>query len=115
MTGNAAAGAEGAFGSSIGKERVGLYSGNDMRGFSPVTANNIRGQNEPINATSCNIMVRLPKRSSARTPGWRPACFALHPISPTGFALNFIGVRSDGTGTQVRSVLEDADLKPLPF
>lgn len=42
MTDNAAAGAEDAFGTSIGNERVGLYSGNDVRGFSPVTANNIR-------------------------------------------------------------------------
>ncbi len=42
VTDNAAAGAEDAFGTSIGNERVGLYSGNDVRGFSPVTANNIR-------------------------------------------------------------------------
>ncbi len=42
VTDNAAAGAEDAFGTSIGNERVGLYSGNEVRGFSPVTANNIR-------------------------------------------------------------------------
>jgi iron complex outermembrane receptor protein len=42
VTDNAAGGAEDAFGTSIGNERVGLYSGNDVRGFSPVTANNIR-------------------------------------------------------------------------
>ena len=42
VTDNAAAGAEDAFGTSIGNERVGLYSGSDVRGFSPVTANNIR-------------------------------------------------------------------------
>jgi iron complex outermembrane receptor protein len=42
VTDNAAANAEDAFGTSIGNERVGLYSGNDVRGFSPVTANNIR-------------------------------------------------------------------------
>jgi iron complex outermembrane recepter protein len=42
VTDNAAANAEDAFGTSIGNERVGLYSGSDVRGFSPVTANNIR-------------------------------------------------------------------------
>jgi iron complex outermembrane receptor protein len=42
VTDNAAANAEDAFGTSIGNERVGLYSGTDVRGFSPVTANNIR-------------------------------------------------------------------------
>jgi len=42
VTDNAAASAEDAFGTSIGNERVGLYSGSDVRGFSPVTANNIR-------------------------------------------------------------------------
>lgn len=39
---NAAASAEDAFGTSIGNERVGLYSSTDVRGFSPVQANNIR-------------------------------------------------------------------------
>ena len=42
VTDNAAATAEDAFGSSIGNERVGLYSSSNVRGFSPVTANNIR-------------------------------------------------------------------------
>jgi iron complex outermembrane receptor protein len=42
VTDNAAAMAEDAFGSSIGNERVGLYSSTNVRGFSPVTANNIR-------------------------------------------------------------------------
>jgi iron complex outermembrane receptor protein len=42
VTDNAAATAEDAFGSSIGNERVGLYSSTNVRGFSPVTANNIR-------------------------------------------------------------------------
>jgi iron complex outermembrane recepter protein len=42
VTDNAAASAEDAFGTSIGNERVGLYSGSEVRGFSPVTANNIR-------------------------------------------------------------------------
>lgn len=39
---NAVASAEDAFGTSIGNERVGLYSSTEVRGFSPVTANNIR-------------------------------------------------------------------------
>lgn len=39
---NAAASAEDAFGTSIGNERVGLYSSTEVRGFSPVQANNIR-------------------------------------------------------------------------
>ncbi|NJC09622.1 TonB-dependent receptor domain-containing protein [Polymorphobacter fuscus] len=42
VTDNAATNAEDAFGTSIGNERVGLYSGSDVRGFSPATANNIR-------------------------------------------------------------------------
>ena len=42
VTDNAAANAEDAFGTSIGNERVGLYSGTDVRGFSPIIANNIR-------------------------------------------------------------------------
>lgn len=39
---NAVAGAEDAFGVSIGNERVGLYSSSEVRGFSPITAGNIR-------------------------------------------------------------------------
>jgi len=39
---NAAASAEDAFGTSIGNERVGLYSSSEVRGFSPIVANNIR-------------------------------------------------------------------------
>lgn len=39
---NAVASAEDAFGASIGTEKVGLYSSTDVRGFSPVTAGNIR-------------------------------------------------------------------------
>ncbi len=39
---NAVAGAEDAFGASIGNERVGLYSSSEVRGFSPITAGNIR-------------------------------------------------------------------------
>ena len=39
---NAVASAEDAFGASIGTEKVGLYSSSDVRGFSPVTAGNIR-------------------------------------------------------------------------
>jgi iron complex outermembrane receptor protein len=39
---NAVASAEDAFGVSIGSERVGLYNSNEVRGFSPITAGNIR-------------------------------------------------------------------------
>jgi iron complex outermembrane receptor protein len=39
---NAVASAEDAFGVSIGSERVGLYSSSEVRGFSPITAGNIR-------------------------------------------------------------------------
>jgi iron complex outermembrane receptor protein len=39
---NAVAGAEDAFGASIGNERVGLYSSSEVRGFSPITAGNVR-------------------------------------------------------------------------
>jgi iron complex outermembrane receptor protein len=39
---NAVAGAEDAFGATIGNERVGLYSSSEVRGFSPITAGNIR-------------------------------------------------------------------------
>ncbi len=31
-----------AFGTSVGNERIGLYNANDVRGFSPITAGNIR-------------------------------------------------------------------------
>lgn len=39
---NAVANAEDAFGVSIGSERVGLYSSTEVRGFSPISAGNIR-------------------------------------------------------------------------
>lgn len=39
---NIVAQAEDAFGSQVGNERIGLYSSSEVRGFSPVTANNIR-------------------------------------------------------------------------
>lgn len=39
---NAVTAAEDAFGSSIGNESVGLYSASQVRGFSPVTAGNVR-------------------------------------------------------------------------
>lgn len=39
---NAVASAEDAFGAGIGTEKIGLYSASDVRGFSPVTAGNIR-------------------------------------------------------------------------
>ena len=42
VTDNAVTSAEDAFGTSIGNERVGLYSSSEVRGFSPITANNIR-------------------------------------------------------------------------
>lgn len=39
---NAVTAAEDAFGTSIGNERIGLYSASQVRGFSPVTAGNVR-------------------------------------------------------------------------
>ncbi len=39
---NVVAQAEDAFGAQVGNERIGLYSSSEVRGFSPVTANNIR-------------------------------------------------------------------------
>jgi iron complex outermembrane receptor protein len=39
---NAVRAAGDAFGTSVGNEKVGLYGANDVRGFSPVTAGNIR-------------------------------------------------------------------------
>jgi iron complex outermembrane recepter protein len=39
---NAVRAAGDAFGTSVGNERIGLYSAGDVRGFSPVTAGNIR-------------------------------------------------------------------------
>lgn len=39
---NAVSSADDAFGTSVGNENIGLYSANDVRGFSPVTAGNIR-------------------------------------------------------------------------
>jgi iron complex outermembrane receptor protein len=42
VTDNAVTSAEDAFGTSIGNERVGLYSSSEVRGLSPITAKNIR-------------------------------------------------------------------------
>jgi iron complex outermembrane receptor protein len=39
---NAVKSADDAFGTSVGKETIGLYNANDVRGFSPITAGNIR-------------------------------------------------------------------------
>ncbi|HEX8622306.1 MAG TPA: TonB-dependent receptor [Allosphingosinicella sp.] len=39
---NAVRAADDAFGTSVGNEKIGLYGANDVRGFSPVTAGNIR-------------------------------------------------------------------------
>ena len=39
---NAVTAADDAFGTSVGNERVGLYNVGDVRGFSPITAGNIR-------------------------------------------------------------------------
>ena len=39
---NAVKAADDAFGTSVGKETIGLYNANDVRGFSPITAGNIR-------------------------------------------------------------------------
>src|SRR5688500_16025319 len=39
---NAVKSADDAFGTSVGNERIGLYSDGDARGFSPVAAGNIR-------------------------------------------------------------------------
>ena len=39
---NAVRSADDAFGNSVGSERIGLYSDSDARGFSPVSAGNIR-------------------------------------------------------------------------
>src|SRR4028118_41121 len=39
---NAVKAAGDAFGTSVGNERIGLYNAGDVRGFSPVTAGNIR-------------------------------------------------------------------------
>jgi iron complex outermembrane recepter protein len=39
---NAVEAADDAFGTSVGNERIGLYSAGDVRGFSPVSAGNIR-------------------------------------------------------------------------
>ncbi len=39
---NAVKAADDAFGTSVGKETIGLYSADNVRGFSPITAGNIR-------------------------------------------------------------------------
>jgi iron complex outermembrane receptor protein len=39
---NAIKAADDAFGTSVGSEKIGLYGANDVRGFSPITAGNIR-------------------------------------------------------------------------
>jgi len=59
------ASAEDAFGSNIGNERVGLYSPGEVRGFSPITAGNIRIEGVYIDRPA-DFTGRLVERSTVR-------------------------------------------------
>lgn len=62
---NAVTGAEDAFGSSVGNETIGLYSASQIRGFSPVTAGNVRLEGIYLDRQGW-IVQRLVERSTVR-------------------------------------------------
>lgn len=62
---NAVTNAEDAFGSSVGSETIGLYSASQVRGFSPVTAGNVRLEGVYFDRQGY-IAQRLVERSTVR-------------------------------------------------
>jgi iron complex outermembrane receptor protein len=62
---NAVTAAEDAFGSSVGNESIGLYSPSQVRGFSPVTAGNVRIEGVYIDRQG-SIATRLVEGSTIR-------------------------------------------------
>jgi iron complex outermembrane receptor protein len=62
---NAVTAAEDAFGSSVGNESIGLYSPSQVRGFSPVTAGNVRVEGVYIDRQGA-IATRLVEGSTIR-------------------------------------------------
>jgi iron complex outermembrane receptor protein len=62
---NAVTNAEDAFGSSVGTETIGLYSASQVRGFSPVTAGNVRLEGVYFDRQGF-IAQRLVERSTVR-------------------------------------------------
>src|SRR5690606_36672328 len=62
---NAVAAAEDAFGTNIGDEQIGLYSPGEVRGFSPITAGNIRLEGMSIDRPA-GFSNRLIERSTVR-------------------------------------------------
>ena len=54
-TENAVTAAQDAFGVSVGTERIGIYNDRDVRGFSPVTAGNVRVDSPPFHLRAQRI------------------------------------------------------------
>ena len=63
---NAVASASDAFGSSVGDERIGLYTESNARGFSPITAGNRRIEGMYIDLQGPGITRRLTSESAVR-------------------------------------------------
>lgn len=63
---NAVASATDAFGSSVGDERIGLYSEDNTRGFSPITAGNRRLEGMYIDLQGTGLTQRLTSQSAIR-------------------------------------------------
>ena len=62
---NIVAQADDAFGSQVGNERIGLYSSSEVRGFSPITANNVRVEGIYIDRPA-SFTMRLSGSNSVR-------------------------------------------------
>ena len=81
-TENAVQAASDAFGSSVGNERVGLYSAQNARGFNPVTAGNVR-----IEGMYFDLQAQLPERLFASSVIRVGLTAQGHPFtSPSGIA-----------------------------
>ncbi len=63
---NAVEAADDAFGTSVGNEKIGLYSASDVRGFSPVNAGNIRIEGLSVTDTGDSQT----GSSAVRRSGW---------------------------------------------
>lgn len=95
---NAVEEAEDAFGTSVGDEKIGLYSAGDVRGFSPSTAGNIRFEGLSITQHG-GITSRFVNGSTIKV-GLTAQGYPF--LAPTGIA-DYI-LRSVGTATVVSSV-----------
>jgi iron complex outermembrane recepter protein len=96
-----------AFGVSVGNERVGLYSASDVRGFSPVTAGNIRLEDLYIDRTGSftdrlitgtTIRVGLTAQDYLFPAPTGIAEYRIRPVGMKPLAANLIGYGTLGGG-----------------